>query len=49
MLGVDYLWLNWLEILYRDSELIEVSDLFCEPGAFAVHPRDASLFTTLCA
>ncbi len=49
MLGVDYLWLGWFEILYRDPELSEVSDLFCEPGTLAVHPADASLFATLCS
>lgn len=49
MLGVDYLWLDWSEILYRDSELSEASDLFCEPGTLAVRPGDASLFATLCS
>jgi LmbE family N-acetylglucosaminyl deacetylase len=49
MLGVDYLWLDWFEILYRDPELSEASDLFCEPGTLAVHPGDASLYATLCS
>lgn len=48
MLGVDYLWLDWLEILYRDPELSDISDLFCEPDATAVHAHDASIFATLC-
>ena len=48
MLGVDYLWLDWLEILYRDPELSDISDLFCEPGVSAVHVHDASIFATLC-
>ncbi len=49
MLGVDYLWLDWFEILYRDPELSEASDLFSEPDTLAVHPGDVSLFATLCS
>ena len=47
LLGVDYAWLDWLEILYRDPELSDASDFFCEPGADVVSSRDAELFTKL--
>jgi LmbE family N-acetylglucosaminyl deacetylase len=49
LLGVDYAWLDWFEILYRDPELSDANDFFWEPGTSVVHPRDAALFTTLCA
>ncbi len=32
LLGADYAWLDWLEILYRDPELSDANDFFCEPG-----------------
>ena len=47
LLGADYAWLDWVEILYRDPELSDASDFFCEPGTPVVPPRDAALFTTL--
>lgn len=47
-LDVDYLWFDWLETLYRDPELADVIDLFCEPSERAVHPQDAPIFATLC-
>ena len=49
LLGADYAWLDWLEILYRDSELSEASDFFWEAGTSVVPRRDAALFTMLCA
>ena len=49
LLGVDYLWLDWLEILYRDPELSEASDLFSDPDASTVHPGDALHYATLCS
>ena len=48
VLAVDYLWLDWLEILYRDPELSDLSEFFCEPGDRTIHPHDAPLFATLC-
>ena len=49
LLGVDYAWLDWLEILYRDPELAGANDFFWEPGTSVVPPGDEALFTTLCA
>lgn len=49
LLGVDYAWLDWLEVLYRDPELSGANDFFWEPGTSAVPSRDTPLFTTLCA
>jgi LmbE family N-acetylglucosaminyl deacetylase len=49
LLGTDYAWLDWLEILYRDPELASANDFFWEPGTPVVSARDAALFTTLCA
>ena len=49
LLGVDYAWLDWVEILYRDPELAHANDFFWEPGTSVVSSRDAALFTTLCA
>ena len=49
LLRTDYTWLDWVEILYRDSELSDASDFFLEPGTPVVASRDAALFTTLCA
>jgi LmbE family N-acetylglucosaminyl deacetylase len=48
VLDVDYVWLDWLELLYRDPELSDPSELFCEPDERTVHPQDAPLFATLC-
>lgn len=48
VLGVNYAWFDWLEILYRDQELSDGSEIFCEPGDPAVHPQDAPLYATLC-
>ncbi len=45
-LGVDYAWFDWLEILYREQELVDGSEMFCEPGDWAIHPHDALLFET---
>ena len=47
LLGADYAWLDWLEILYRDPELSDANDFFWEPGTSVVSTRDAALFTTL--
>jgi len=47
LLGVDYTWLDWFEILYRDPELSDANDFFCEPGTSVVSSRDAALFRTL--
>ena len=47
LLGADYAWLNWFEILYRDPELSDANDFFWEPGTSVVPSRDAALFTTL--
>ena len=47
LLGVDYAWLDWLEILYRDPELADANDFFWEPGTSMIPPRDVALFTTL--
>ena len=47
LLGADYAWLDWFEILYRDPELSDANDFFWEPGTSVVPPRDAALFTTL--
>ena len=49
LLGADYIWLDWLEILYRDPDLADANDFFWEPGTLVAHPRDDVLFTTLCA
>jgi LmbE family N-acetylglucosaminyl deacetylase len=49
LLGADYTWLDWFEILYRDPELSDANDLFWEPGTSVIPPRDVALFTTLCA
>ena len=49
LLGADYAWLDWLEILYRDPELSDANDFFWESGTPVVPLRDAALFTTLCA
>jgi LmbE family N-acetylglucosaminyl deacetylase len=49
LLGADYAWLDWFEILYRDPELSDANDFFWEPGTSGIPPRDAALFTTLCA
>ncbi len=49
LLGTDYAWLDWFEILYRDPELAEANDFFWEPGTPVVSSRDAAFFTTLCA
>jgi LmbE family N-acetylglucosaminyl deacetylase len=49
LLEVDYAWLDWFEILYRDPELSDASDFFWEPGTSIVASHDATLFTTLCA
>jgi LmbE family N-acetylglucosaminyl deacetylase len=49
LLGTDYVWLDWLEILYRDPELADANDFFWEPGTSVVHARDAALFAALCA
>ena len=49
LLGVDYAWLDWLEILYRNPELADANDFFWEPGTSMIPPRDVALFTTLCA
>jgi LmbE family N-acetylglucosaminyl deacetylase len=49
LLGVDYAWLVWLEILHRDPELSDAQDFFWEPGTSIISSRDADLFTTLCA
>lgn len=49
LLGANYAWLNWPEILYRDPELSDAGDFFWEPGTQVVSSRDAALFTTLCA
>jgi LmbE family N-acetylglucosaminyl deacetylase len=49
LLGTDYAWLDWFEILYRDPELSDANDFFWEPGTSVVPSRDATLFTTLCA
>jgi LmbE family N-acetylglucosaminyl deacetylase len=49
LLGADYAWLDWFEILYRDSELSDANEFFWEPGTSVVPSRDAALFTTLCA
>jgi LmbE family N-acetylglucosaminyl deacetylase len=49
LLGADYTWLNWFEILYRDPELSDANDFFWESGTSVIPPRDAALFTTLCA
>lgn len=49
LLRVDYAWLDWFEILYRDPELSDANDFFWEPGTSIEHSRDAALFTTLCA
>lgn len=49
LLGADYAWLDWFEILYRDPELVDANDFFWEPGSSVVPPGDAALFTTLCA
>ena len=49
LLRTDYTWLDWVEILYRDSELSDASDFFLEPGTPVVASRDAAIFTTLCA
>lgn len=49
LLEVDYAWLDWLEILYRDPALADANDLFCEPGTPVVPSADAALFTKLCA
>jgi LmbE family N-acetylglucosaminyl deacetylase len=49
LLGTDYAWLDWLEILYRDPELSSANDFFWEPGTPVVSVRDAALFATLCA
>jgi LmbE family N-acetylglucosaminyl deacetylase len=48
LLSVDYVWLGWPEILYRDPEISEVHDFFLEPETPAVSSRDTELFTTLC-
>lgn len=48
LLGTDYAWLNWLEVLYRDPELSGPNDFFWEPGTPLVPPRDEALFATLC-
>ena len=48
LLGVDYAWLNWFEILYRDPELVDANDIFWEPDTAVVSSHDAALFTTLC-
>ena len=49
LLGADYTWPDWFEILYRDPELSDANDFFWEPGTSVVHSRDAALFTTLYA
>ena len=49
LLGTDYAWLDWVEILYRDPNLSDASDFFWEPGTSVVSSHDATLFTTLCA
>lgn len=49
LLGVDYAWLDWLEILHRDPELSGMQDFFWEPGTSIISSHDAALFTTLCA
>ena len=48
LLEVDYAWLDWLEILYRDPDLAGPNDFFWEPGTPVVSPRDEALFATLC-
>jgi LmbE family N-acetylglucosaminyl deacetylase len=48
LLGVDYAWLDWLEILHRDPDLAGANDFFCEPGTPVISPRDEALFATLC-
>jgi LmbE family N-acetylglucosaminyl deacetylase len=49
LLGADYTWLNWFEILYRDPELSDANAFFWEPDTSVISSRDATLFTTLCA
>ena len=48
VLGVNYIWFDWLEILYRDLTLADGSEIFCEPGNPAIHPLDAPVYATLC-
>ncbi len=43
-LGVDYLWLNWLEVIYRDPTLSELSEINSYDVDFSREP----LFPTLC-
>ena len=43
-LGVDYLWLNWLEVIYRDPDLSELSDI----NSYDVDFHREPLFPTLC-
>ena len=47
LLGTDYVWLDWFEILYRDPELADANDFFWDPGSSVVPPRDGTLLTTL--
>jgi LmbE family N-acetylglucosaminyl deacetylase len=47
LLGADYAWLDCLEILYRDPELADANDFFCEPDTSVIHHHDVALFTTL--
>jgi hypothetical protein len=41
LLEVDYAWLDWVEVLYRDPELSDVNDFSWEPGTSVVSSRDA--------
>ncbi|HZO75582.1 MAG TPA: PIG-L family deacetylase [Ktedonobacteraceae bacterium] len=43
-LGVDYLWLNWLEVIYRDPNLSELSDI----NSYDVDFHREPLFPILC-
>lgn len=44
VLGVEYAWLGWFEILYRQSDLARAEDI-CDP---AVDVRRDRMFSTLC-
>lgn len=43
-LGVDYLWLNWLEVIYRIPDLSDLSDI----NAFRTDFQHDPIFLTLC-
>lgn len=43
-LGVDYLWLNWLEVIYREPALTELSDI----NSYDIDFQHDPLFPTLC-